>query len=145
MAVNGHGFAGAVSTSEPDQAIKRTVIHSEAYKKREGLGPHIEIKVTPPEGRGRKGMVLVEVYNYSRNYLASADFWLNLTNSWGDSIDTHITCEDIKGGWSALKWIHIPGNRQIPEITKINVMNMKMFSEQAKELKMKYTIDLIKK
>ena len=139
----------AVSRTSADESspppIKRTLIHTEAYKKHEGLGPHIELKITPPEQRGRKGFLLVEVYNYSKAYLALADFWLNLSNEMGDNVDTHITCEDIKGGWSALKWVKISGDKSFPKITKVNVMNMKMIGQDARELKVKWTIDLIKK
>jgi hypothetical protein len=131
--------------SDAEPPVQRTVIHSEAYKKREGLGPHIEIKVTPPEERGRKGFLLVEVYNYSKTYLALAEFNMSLSNKSGENVEAHITCEDIKGGWSALKWVRIPGNRSFPLITKVSVANLKMITEQAREVKLKYFVDLIKK
>ena len=125
-------------------SIHRTVIHTEAYKKRVDIGPHINFKITPPEKRGRKGRVLVEVYNYSKVNLSVVDFWLILSNAWGDKIEVQITCDDIKGGWSALKWVKIPGEKPIPEITTVQIRNMKIFNDQGRETKLKYFTDLIK-
>ena len=117
--------------------IHRTIIHTEAYKKRVDIGPHINFKITPPEKRGRKGRVLVEVYNYSKVNLSVVDFWLMLSNTWGDKIEVQITCDDIKGGWSALKWVKIPGDKPIPEITTVQIRNMKIFNDQGRETKLK--------
>ena len=122
----------------------RTVIHTEAYKKREGFGPHINFKITPPEKRGRKGRVLVEVYNYSKVNLAVVNFWLMLSNQWGDLIEVQINCDDIPAGWSALKWVKIPGDKPIPEITSVQIKNMKVFNDQGRETKLRYFTDLIK-
>lgn len=133
----------APNDSEP--GIQRTVIHSEAYKKREYLGPHINFKVTPPEERGVKGRVLVEVYNYSKTYLNVVDFWLYLTNNWGDKIEVHITCDDIKPNWSALRWVKIPGGKEVPKMDKVTIDNLVIFDEQGKQVKLKYYVDLIKK
>lgn len=131
--------------NDRDPPIQRTVIHSEAYKKREYLGPHINFKVTPPEDRGVKGRVLVEVYNYSKTYLNVVDFWLYLTNSWGDKIEVHITCDDIKPNWSALRWVKIPGGKAVPKMDKVTIENLAIFDAQGKKVKLKYYIDLIKK
>lgn len=128
----------------PLPPIHRTVIHTEAYKKREGFGPHINFKITPPEKRGRKGRVLVEVYNYSKVNLAVVNFWLILSNQWGDRIEVQINCDEIPAGWSALKWVKIPGDKSIPEITIVQIKNMKIFNDQGRETKLKYFTDLIK-
>lgn len=124
--------------------VHRTVIHTEAYKKREGIGSYINFKITPPEKRGRKGRLLVEVYNFSKINLAVVDFWLILSNEWGDKIEVQITCDNINAGWSALKWVQIPGNKPIPEITTVQIKNMKIFDAQGHEAKLKYFTDLIK-
>lgn len=128
----------------PLPPIHRTVIHTEAYKKREGFGPHINFKITPPEKRGRKGRVLVEVYNYSKVNLAVVNFWMILSNQWGDRIEVQINCDEIPAGWSALKWVKIPGDKPIPEISIVQIKNMKIFNDQGRETKLKYFTDLIK-
>ncbi len=125
-------------------SVSRTVIHRDAYKQRKDLGPHINFKITPPEKRGKKGMVLVEVYNYSTTYLAVVDFWLILNNPWGDIIQVHVTCDDIKPNWSALKWVKIAGNKSFPQITNAEIKNMSIFNEKAEKVNLKYYTDLIK-
>jgi hypothetical protein len=131
--------------NDPDPPIQRTVIHTEAYKKREYLGPHINFKVTPPEERGVQGRVLVEVYNYSKTYLNVVDFWLYLSNNWGDKIEVHITCDDIKPNWSALRWVRIPGAKKVPKMDKVVIQNLSIFDENGKKIKLKHYTDLIKK
>jgi hypothetical protein len=132
------------SGESPLPPIHRTVIHTEAYKKREGFGPHINFKITPPEKRGRKGRVLVEVYNYSKVNLAVVNFWMILSNQWGDRIEVQINCDEIPAGWSALKWVKIPGDKPIPEISIVQIKNMKIFNDHGRETKLKYFTDLIK-
>lgn len=127
-----------------DQNTHRNVIHTEAYKKREHLAEHLSFKVTPPEKRGRSGMVLVEVYNYSKKYLSVVDFWLILKNPWGDLIEVHVTCDDIKPGWSALRWVKIEGNKPFPEITSAEIKNMVIYNEKAQKTNIRYYTDLIK-
>lgn len=129
----------------PDPPMSRVVIHHDAYKKREGLGAHLNIKVTPPEKAGRKGRVLVELYNHSKTYINVADFWLAMSNDWGDKVEVHITADDIKGGWSALKWVKITGSKKtIPKLTKVDVQKMQLFGAKGKKIKMKHFTDLIK-
>jgi hypothetical protein len=89
-------------------------------------------------------MVLVEVYNYSTTYLAVVDFWLILNNPWGDLIQVHVTCDDIKPNWSALKWVQITGNKSFPQITNAEIKNMSIFNEKAEKISLKYYTDLIK-
>lgn len=139
------GASSSPSVNDADPPIQRTVIHSEAYKKREYLGPHINVKVTPPENRGVKGRVLVEVYNYSKSFFSVVDFWLILTNKWGDKIEVHITCDDIKSNWSALRWVRIPGAKEVPKMDKVEVKQMQIFDENGKRINLKHYIDLIKK
>lgn len=136
--------APAASDDDPLPPVHRTVIHTEAYKKREGIGAHLSIKITPPEKRGKKGRVLVELYNYSKTYLSVVDFWLYLYSDIGEKVEVHITADDIKGGWSALKWVKIPRKAKMPAIVKVEIMKMLMYTDKAKEVKMKYFTDLIK-
>lgn len=125
-------------------SIHRTVIHSEAYKKRAHLGEHVNFKITPPEKRGKKNHVLVEVYNYSKKYINVCSFYLLLTNSWGDRVEVEITVDDLKPSWSALRWVQIPGNKPIPEIEKVEIQNFQLFDDKARPVKLKYYTDLIK-
>lgn len=135
---------GMGAGSSPDYSANRNVIHTDAYKKREYLGEHINFKITPPEKRGRPGHVLVEVYNYSKTYLSVVDFWLILKNSWGDLIEVHVTCDDIKPGWSALRWVKVETNKPLPAITNVEIRNMVIYNEKAQKINLRYYTDLIK-
>ena len=140
----------AVSAPSPPKAAAggtpthRTVIHSEAYKKRAHLGEHINFKITPPEKRGKKNHVLVEVYNYSKKYVNVCSFWLILSNTWGDRIEVELTVDDLKPSWSALRWVKIPGDKPLPAIEKVEIKNFQLFDDQAKKVNLKYYTDLIK-
>jgi hypothetical protein len=135
---------GTSAATPPDYSVNRNVIHTEAYKKREYLGEHINFKITPPEKRGRPGHVLVEVYNYSKTYLSVVDFWLILKNSWGDLIEVHVTCDDIKPSWSALRWVKVETNKPLPAITHVEIKNMVIYNENAQKINLRYYTDLIK-
>lgn len=134
----------ASSPGSSASSISRSVIHTSAYKLRKDAGPHISLKITPPEKRGKKGMVLVEIYNYSKTYLAVMDFWLILNNNWGDRIEVHVTCDDVKPNWSALKWVKIEGNKPFPKISQVEIRNMVIFNEKAQKVDLKHYTDLIK-
>ena len=127
-----------------DSSIHRTVIHTKAYEQRKHLGQHLSIKITPPEKRGRKGRVLVELYNYSKSYLSVVDFWLYLYGDADEIVEVHITADDLKAGWSALKWVQIPKGATVPAIIRVDVKNMQMFSDKARKIELKYYTDLIK-
>jgi hypothetical protein len=144
---------GASALSAPSQTkskaasgtpTHRTVIHSEAYKKRAHLGEHINFKITPPEKRGKKNHVLVEVYNYSKKYVNVCSFWLILSNNWGDRIEVELTVDDLKPSWSALRWVKVPGDKPLPTIEKVEIKNFQLFDDQARKLNLKYYTDLIK-
>ncbi len=126
-----------------ESGMQRTVIHTDAYKNVNTGKPYLNIKVTPQSTVGRPGYVLVEVYNYSKRYLALADFWLVLRDSTGITVEANVTCDDIKGGWSGLKWIKLPKGAKGLKIVKVDIVKMKMFTESAKPLKLKWTVDLI--
>ena len=132
--------------NDADPPLTRTVIHTDAYKKRENLGPHLDIVVTPPEKRGKKGRVLVELYNYSKAYVSVADFWLDLYSATGDRVEVHITADDLKGGWSALKWVKIGGKKAtpFPRINRVAIEKMQVFDATGKKFTLKHYVDLIK-
>jgi hypothetical protein len=124
---------------------QRKISHDKAYKKRATKEPHISIKVTPPEKRGKKGHVLLEVYNYSKENLSVMTFEVSLLNKWGDVINSEIQVQDLNGGWSDVVWVKIPGKRKIEKITGLRVQNMQMFDKSGKKVQMKHFFDLIKK
>jgi hypothetical protein len=136
---------GTVSPALKGAPMHRVVPHGEAYKRRDDLGPHVNFKITPPEDRGKAGRVLVEVYNYSTTFLSVVNFWLILKNPWGDLIEVHVTCNDIKPNWSALRWVKIEGNKAFPKITQVEIKNMVAFNEKAARVQLRYSTALIKK
>jgi hypothetical protein len=123
---------------------QRKISHDKAYKRRATKEPHISIKVTPPEQRGKKGRVLVEVYNYSKRNLSVMTFDVSLLNKWGDVINSNIQVQDLNAGWSDVVWVQIPGKRKIQKITGLRVQNMQMFDKSGKKVQMKHFFDLIK-
>jgi hypothetical protein len=124
--------------------VHRRIDHTKAYKKRTDIGPHVNIKITPPEKRGKQGRVLVEVYNFSATYLSSVSFELILKNSWGDRIEARVSADDLKQNWSGLVWIQIPGSGKIEKITGVEIANFQAFNKEAKPVSVKFATDLIK-
>jgi hypothetical protein len=135
---------GVVIAQAGSAKVHRRVDHTKAYKKRTDIGPHVSIKVTPPERRGKAGRVLVEIYNFSKTYLSLVDFEISLKNSWGDRIEAKISADDLKQNWSGLMWIQIPGSGKIEKITGVEVANFQAFDQAAKPVNVKFTTDLIK-
>lgn len=124
----------------------RVIGHNEAYQKREIVGGHMNLKITPPEKRGKAGRIAVEVYNYSPIYLASVDFWMELENSGMYKIESHVKVEDMRQNWGDIVWIEIPRSyvADFPLITGIKITNLKMFDDKARQVKIPVTTDLIK-
>ncbi len=137
-------YCGASFAQTGAGKIHRRVDHTKAYKKRTDIGPHVSIKITPPERRGKAGRVLVEIYNFSKTYLSLVDFEISLKNSWGDRIEAKISADDLKQNWSGLMWIEIPGNGKIEKITGVEIANFQAFDKAAKPVAVKFTTDLIK-
>lgn len=129
----------------PTQFDQRIVNHGKAYLPRPELGQYLGIKVTPPEKRGQKRRVAVEVYNFSKVFISVADFFITLHNRGGMNVDSHVTAEDLNPGWgSAIKWIVIPGTGEIPPIESVEIKGMNIFTVNSKQLPLKYSVDLIK-
>jgi hypothetical protein len=137
-------FSAPKDVTKNRNAVHRTVIHSEAYKKRSHLGEHINFKITPPGKRGKKNHVLVEAYNYSSKYVNVCNFWLILSNTWGDRIEVELTVDDLKPSWSALRWVKVPGDKPLPTFEKVEIRNFQVFDDQAKKIDLNYYTDLIK-
>ncbi len=137
------GFATA---SPPALAggLNRRIPHTRAYLARPELGHYVSIKVTPPEQRGQKGHVLVEVYNFTNRYLSVVDFDIVLHNDMGMRVESHIFAEDLKPNWSALKWVQIPEASDIPKIDAVSIQRMFMFTDEGKRIRLRFYTDLIK-
>lgn len=104
----------------------------------------MNIKVTPPEIRGRKGYVAVEIYNLSKKDLGGADFWISLETEDFMEISAHITVGDMRRNWSEIRWIKIPVRGKIPKIKRLSIQRMQMFDVNGNRAKIQYTTDLIK-
>lgn len=126
----------------------RIIPHKKAYKKRRLKEPYINIKVTPPEKRGKDGFVGVEIYNYSKKKSVSvAHFWIYLETDNFMQIEAEMTVENMGPNWGDIRWIKVPlrkGKRTLPKITKIRVEKMEIFDGAGRRTKMIWTTDLIK-
>jgi hypothetical protein len=119
--------------------------HKIAYKPMPGRGEHIDIKVTPPGARGTDGRVLVEVYNRGKAHLALVQFDVTLTNRGGFAIAAPVKAEDLKPNMSGSQWIKIPAVKgAFPVIDQAIVENLKIVTVEAREIKMKGFVDLIR-
>ena len=146
-------FAQTQTKPRPSQNFKtvtgqqnRVIKHTEAYTKRNIVGGHVNVKVTPPEKRGVAGKVGVEVYNYSPVYLSLVDFWMELETKAMYKIDSKIKVENLKQNWGDIVWIEIPAKfaKDFPVITSIKITNLKMYDEKSRQVKIPVTTDLIK-
>ena len=119
--------------------------HKQAYKPRPERGLHLDIKVTPPGPRGVDGRVLVEVYNRGKEHLALVQFDVTLINRGGFEITAPVKAEDLKSNMSGSQWIKIPKVRgAFPSIDEAIADNIKTVTVEAREVKMKAFVDLIK-
>ena len=127
------------------QIRSQTRSHKIAYKPTPGRGDHIDIKVTPPGARGSDGRVLVEVYNRGKAHLALVQFDVMLTNRRGFAIAAPVKAEDLKPNMSGSQWVKIPAIKgAFPVIDQAIVENLKMVTVEAREIKMKGFVDLIR-
>lgn len=141
------GFAGESigRTKQKNPQEHRRVHHKEAYEKKATSAPHINIKVTPPEKRGKTRRVAVEIYNNTKASLATIDFILVLHNQPGDIIEARVLGHDYPPGWSAIRWLEIPGTGAIPPIVFAEVKDLRVYSEAGREIKsVRHSVDLIK-
>jgi len=110
------------------------------------VGGHVNVKITPPEKRGKSGRVAVEVYNYSPVYLSIVDFWMELETTGMFKIDGKVKVENLKQNWGDIVWIEIPPKyaNDFPPISKVKISNLKMYDDKARQVKVPLTTDLIK-
>jgi hypothetical protein len=139
---------GMVFVTSPVYAEKvrsKVVPHTQAYKPRPDRGAHLDIKVTPPGPRGADGRVLVEVYNRGKQHLALVQFEVTLLNRGGFEITAPVKAEDLKPNMSGSQWIKIPRVRgAFPVIDEAIAENIKTVTVEARDVKMKSFVDLIK-
>lgn len=136
------------SDVSPSQVTPKTqnriIRHSKAYDPYPERGPHIDIKVTPPEKRGAAHYVLVEVYNRSKIDLAIVRFDITLHNRGAMDISSTVEVLDLGHNWSLPTWLRVPGKGTIPPIDRISVSNLRVYDAEARELKLPVFSDLIK-
>lgn len=138
-------FAAAPS-GLAEQYRSKLVPHTQAYKPRPEFGPYLDIKVTPPGARGSDGRVLIEVYNRGKQHLALIQFDVTLNNRGGFAITAPVKAEDLKPNMSGSQWVKIPKVQgAFPSIDEAVVENLKIVTVEAREIKMKTNVDLIKK
>lgn len=143
----------AVGQTTPAQTVKknlaapaqnRKVNHLEAYKAHPERGPHIDLKITPPEKRGKDTMVLVEIYNRSKLRISVLKFDITFKNRGAQDVAASIEAEDLGPGWSVPRWVKIPASGKIPTIDSIILTNVRVIDSTANEVKLKAYSDLIK-
>ncbi len=134
-----------VPTAYAQKVRSKLVPHTQAYRPRPERGSHIDIKVTPPGARGSDGRVLVEVYNRGKQHLALIQFDVTLLNRGGFEITAPVRADDLKPNMSGSQWIIIPRIRgAFPSIDEAIADNIKAVATDAREVKIKSFVDLIK-
>lgn len=139
-------FLAFNSIAAAQQLRSKNIPHTQAYKPRPELGSYLDIKVTPPGPRGSDGRVLVEVYNRSKQHLSLIQFEVTLNNRGGFAITAPIKAEDLKPNMSGSQWVKIPKVKgAFPAVDEAVVENLKVVTSDAREIKIKTNVDLIKK
>ena len=122
------------------------VDHKLAYSPKPERGSHLDVKVTPPEIRGKEGRVMIEVYNRGKDHLALVMFDVTLFNQGGLDITAPVKAEDLKPNMSGGQWVVIPPIQgKFPTITGARLSNLRIVNTSAREVKMKTYMDLVKK
>ena len=128
------------------QAIQAKIVnHLAAYNPNPERGPHLDVKVTPPEARGEPGKVLVEVYNRGKTHLALVQFDVTLFNHGGFEISAPVKAEDLRPNMSGSQWIKIPQVKgKFPSIDAARMSHIVTITSEAKDITMKAFMELIK-
>jgi len=139
-------FQPSSSFGSPSTSAKAVIVdHKSAYAPKPNRGPHLDVKITPPEIRGKEGRVLIEVYNRGKAHIARVTFDVVLFNQGGFTLTAPIVAEDLKPDLSGGQWVKIPQIKgQFPKITGGKITGIRIFDTTAKELPMKAYLDLIK-
>jgi hypothetical protein len=128
----------------PQILLHRKVDHTKAYEKRPELGQHVAIKITPPELRGKPGVVLVEVYNWTTKFISVMDFWVIMTGENDGRYEMRISVQDLRKNWGDITEVKIPGGK-LPKIDAFQLKNMQIYDEKARRIVVPVLTDLIKK
>jgi hypothetical protein len=133
-------------TKFPTTVQATNVDHKLAYSPKPERGSHLDVKVTPPEIRGKEGRVMIEVYNRGKDHLALVMFDVTLFNQGGLDISAPVKAEDLKPNMSGGQWVIIPAIQgKFPTITGARLSNLRIVNNSAREVKMKTYMDLVKK
>lgn len=139
-------FAGLTYAKSSDSAVAKLVDHKTAYAPKPQRGPHLDVKVTPPELRGKVGRVMIEVYNRGKDHLALVSFDVVLKNNSGWVLTAPVKAEDLNPNMSGGQWVEIPKmNEKFPEIMAAQLSHLRIITADAREVKMTTYMDLIKK
>lgn len=145
-------FLVAATAAQPvwakstDSAVAQLVDHKTAYNPKPQRGPHLDVKVTPPELRGKAGRVMIEVYNRGKDHIALVTFDVVLKNNSGWSLTAPIKAEDLKPNMSGGQWVEIPKmGEKFPAITGASLSHLRVINVEAQEIKLAPYMDLIKK
>ena len=139
-------WAPQIFAKSSDSAVAQIVEHKAAYAPKPQRGPHLDVKVTPPELRGKVGRVMIEVYNRSKDRIATVNFDVTLKNNSGWSLTAPVKAEDLNPNMSGGQWVEIPKmGEKFPTITGASLSHLRIISADAQELKLTPYMDLIKK
>ncbi len=128
-----------------DSATATIVNHRVAYLPKPKRGNYLDVKVTPPEARGKSGRVLVEVFNRGKDHLASVSFDVTLMNNSGWSLSAPISAEDLGPNMSGAQWVEIPKmSEKFPVITSAKLAHLRIITKDAREVSLQPYMDLIK-
>lgn len=129
----------------PNWVKARLAEHKESYAAKPQRGPHLDIKVTPPEIRGKDGKILIEVYNRSKEHIALVTFDLKLHNHGGYDLDAPIQAEDLRPNLSGGQWVKIPQvDGKFPKILGARASNIKIITADSREIALMPYLDVIK-
>lgn len=125
--------------------VKKTA-HTQAYRQSNNhAGGYVNVKITPPEQRGRKGHVLVEVYNYTGMNLALVEFDLVLYTRENLMVTSHITVDGMRKNYGTLKYMSIPNGGRLPPIAGARIKRLYVYTPEGKRLWAKHNSNLIKR
>jgi hypothetical protein len=126
-------------------AVATLADHKKSYEIRPERGPYLEVKVTPPEARGKEGKVLVEVYNRGKSHIAHLQFDVVLSNRGGFDLSAQVYADDLRPNMSGAQWISVPKIKgAFPMIHGAKMMNLRIIDINAQEIQLRPYMDLIK-
>ena len=146
MIAVGFSWDGLAKSSKIPTWVKgRLSEHKDSYAPKPQRGPHLDIKVTPPEIRGKDGKLLIEVYNRSKEHIMLVTFDLKLFNNQGYELDSQVQAEDLRPNLSGGQWVKIPQiQEKFPKILGARASNIKIITADSREIALMPYLDVIK-